>query len=159
MVFITVFIVVYFVLIRGHYFCYLWQILFHCNKSSELCCRTVSLRLHPNKNLLAPNFRIYKQTDVNWVEPVLRPTNNCHYLQYNGGIVAALSDCHHPSSMVSVISAWKNTRSKLISQTAMFLWSVVLVIFTLMPVYGDVYEPMKCSISCTLFLSQSRTHS
>jgi hypothetical protein len=124
---ITVFIVVPFVLIRGLYLCYLWVIMFHCNKSSVTCCRTVSLRLHPNKNLLAPNFRTYKQTDVNWVEPVLLPANNCHYLQHKGGIVAALSDCHHPNSLVSVISAWKNTRTTLISQTAMFSWSVVSV--------------------------------
>jgi hypothetical protein len=101
--------------------------MYHCIKSSEMCCRTVSLRLHPNTNLLAPNFRMYKQIDDNWVEPTLLPANNCHYLQHKGGIVAALSDCHHPDSLVSAISVWKNMRTNFISQTAVFLWSIMSV--------------------------------
>ncbi|XP_069680135.1 A disintegrin and metalloproteinase with thrombospondin motifs adt-2-like [Periplaneta americana] len=61
--------------------------------------RTVSLRLRPNTNLVAPSFRTYKQVDDHWVEPLPQPASNCHYLQHGGGVVAALSGCLHPNAL------------------------------------------------------------
>jgi hypothetical protein len=60
------------------------------------------------------------------VENLLLPANNCHYLQRKEGIVAALSDCHHPNSLVSIILARKYTRTNLITLIAAFsLFSIV----------------------------------
>ncbi|PSN29286.1 hypothetical protein C0J52_28352 [Blattella germanica] len=64
--------------------------------------RPISLRLRPNRNLLAPNFRIYKQFSDNWREQLILPSRNCHYLQNEGGVIAALSNCHHPYTLVRI---------------------------------------------------------